>query len=226
MYVIKAFYNFNNFVNNWQINKNKNIIKIEEYRFYETNKDDIFKKYIGYAVFHAIKFKKTYKINIKNNEELYMYSKMGLYKAIMNYDFNYNYKTNFLLYVKKYIYAELYNYMCDTKTLTLLPKYIRKYKKYNITKNDKNNKIYLFIDNNSNNCENREKNINNTNEIWQLIYENLDPISFRIFKYKYDYDFNVIRSNIDISKMLGTNEEYIRLRINKSKNTIKNLFMT
>jgi hypothetical protein len=74
--------------------------------------------------------------------------------------------------------------------------------------------------------KNREKNTNNTNEIWQLIYENLDPISFRIFKYKYDYDFNVIRSNIDISKMLGTNEEYIRLRINKSKNTIKNLFMT
>jgi DNA-directed RNA polymerase specialized sigma subunit len=135
LYVIKAFYNFNNFVSNWQINKNKNksknknIIKIEEYRFYETNKYDIFKKYIGYAVFHAIKFKKTYKIIIRNNEELYMYSKMGLYKAIMNYDFNYNYKTNFLLYIKKYIYAELYNYMCDTKTLTLLPKHIRKYKK-------------------------------------------------------------------------------------------------
>jgi len=213
---------FNKIIN---IRKNirKNIAKINEYKFYETNKYNVYKKYINYSKFQAINFLNFYKIKVKNYEEFYMYANFGLYKAIINYHFND--ETMLLFYMKKYIYAELYNYMSDSYSLNTLPKYIRKYKKYNHIKNNINNKIILFTNNYNfflNTVESSSK-ISNVNQIWKSIYDNLDSVSFTIFRYKYDYNFDIIRSNLEISKILGLNEEYVRIKINKSKNIIRDL---
>ena len=63
---------------------------------------------------------------------------------------------------------------------------------------------------------NREKH----NEIWGKINELLDPFTKKIFYYKYNYDFKIIRSNREIAELMAYSEEYIRQKLEKSKEKI------
>jgi DNA-directed RNA polymerase sigma subunit (sigma70/sigma32) len=58
-------------------------------------------------------------------------------------------------------------------------------------------------------------------ELWNTINELLDPFSRKVFQYKYNYDFQKIRSNLEISKMLGFSEEHIRQILKKSNEKIR-----
>ena len=55
--------------------------------------------------------------------------------------------------------------------------------------------------------------------MWERIDE-LEPFERKIFRYKFDFHFNKIRSNIEISKLMSCSEEYVRLSL---KNRIKKL---
>ena len=223
-YKIYSFYNIKK-INNLYYYNSKNIKINNQYSYSKTIKYSIiYKKYETYAFSKCIEFKNRYNIYVKNNEELFMYGRMGLYKAIINYNFNSN--TSFYNYLQKYIYGELYNYVTDKYPLSIIPRYIRKNNKYN----NKKYKLfpllvqnYWYFDKIKNNNEYNEYNHNNINTIWMLIYNNLDYNSFFIFKNKYDYNFNIKSSNLHISKLLGVSEEYIRLNLIKSKNIIKNI---
>ena len=50
---------------------------------------------------------------------------------------------------------------------------------------------------------------------------NLDEFSKNVFYYKYDYNFDKIRSNKNISKLLNCSEETIRKNLKKTKTIIK-----
>ena len=63
---------------------------------------------------------------------------------------------------------------------------------------------------------NREK----QQEIWKKINEVLDPFTKKIFYYKYNYDFKIIRSNREIGELMAYSEEYIRQKLEKSKEKI------
>jgi hypothetical protein len=228
--LIKCFFNrikINNFTY-----KNYKKNKINQYLYSENVKyTDIYKKYEKYAIYKALEFKTKYKMRIINNEELFMYSKMGLYKAIINYNYNFNHNfnhnTSFYNYLQKYIYGELYNYVTDSYPITMMPKYLRKSNNYNSIENKKHKILPLLVQNywyfdKIKNQENKYEHVK-INEIWKIIYSNLDHNSLLIFKNKYDYNFNVKKSNLNISKSLGYNEEYIRLNLIKSKNIIKNI---
>jgi hypothetical protein len=211
-----SFYKYKNIKNNNQYLYSKNI----EYKL-------IYNRYEKFALKKAIEFKNKYKINLKNNQEIYMYSKIGLHKAIINYNFTPNFNMTFYNYLQKYIYGELYNYISDKHSLSSIPRYMRKKNIYNKYKKSYPLLIhnYWYFDKIYNNYNDKHSNHNdiNINEIWQLINNNLDSNSLLIFKNKYDYNFNVIRSNLDISRSFGYSEEYIRLNLNKSKDIIKKI---
>lgn len=220
---IYGFYNYKkiNNLSNCYSNIKNNIIKKQYLRQNDIPYKIIYYKYEKYALSKAIEFKNKYRIYLKNNEELYLYSRIGLHKAIINYDFTAN--TSFFNYLQKYVNGELYNYMTDKYSLSIMPKYIRK----KIKMNEKTQKCLpiLFHDNwyfDKIQYNQDDYNQINLKYIWELIYRNLDFNSYFIFKSKYDYNFNIIRSNLNISKLLGVNEEYVRLNLLMSKNIIKN----
>ena len=68
---------------------------------------------------------------------------------------------------------------------------------------------------NSYNLNNIEENENNK-KIWDLI-NNFDNFTKQIFYLKYDYKFNKIRSNKQISELLCCSEENIRIKLQKIK---------
>lgn len=196
-----------------------NVIKTQ-YSYYDNIQYEIiYDKYLNYALKKAIEFKNKYKINTKNNEEIYMYSKIGLYKAIINFDFKEN--TSFLIYSQKYINGELYNYISDKYPLSKIPSYMRRKNKYKLYPILIHN--YWHFDKIYNNYNEKHSNQNkiNINEMWKIINDSLDSNSLLIFKNKYDYNFNIIHSNLYISKLFGFSEEYIRLNLNRSKNKIR-----
>ena len=57
--------------------------------------------------------------------------------------------------------------------------------------------------------------IDSNNELWIKI-ENLDPFLKRIFYLKYDFEFNIIRSNKHISELMCCSEENIRKNLVKT----------
>ena len=77
--------------------------------------------------------------------------------------------------------------------------------------------IYLsnkdYLQSNSNNHDHEFE------TMWERIDE-LEPFERKIFRYKFDFHFNKIRSNIEISKLMSCSEEYVRLSL---KNRIKKL---
>lgn len=219
---IYGFYNQIKIKKSFDYNFMNNVKK--QYSYYDNIQYEmIYYKYLNYALKKTIEFKNKYKINVKNNEEIYMYSKIGLYKAIINFDFKEN--TSFLIYSQKYINGELYNYISDKYPLSKIPSYMRrknKYNKYKLYPILIHN--YCYFDkmyNNNYNEKNNNQNKININEIWEFINDSFDSNSLLIFKNKYDYNFNIIHSNLYISKLFGFSEEYIRLNLNRSKNKIR-----
>jgi hypothetical protein len=62
-------------------------------------------------------------------------------------------------------------------------------------------------------------------EIWNNMYEKLDPFSKQILKYKFDYYFNNLNSNKRISELMCCSEETIRQNLKKSKKVINNIII-
>jgi len=176
-----------------------------------------------FAVKNAIDFKKkhSYKCsNIKLNE-LILSSKFGLYKGVRNYKGN----SNLINYFYIYIHYELLDSLTEHFSNSIIPKKERIKSKHNLTEyNDYNDLLYTNIIN-----YNYQENYNKANynhrlwsshlnkkeefeNMWDKI-NNFEPFSKRIFYLKYDYDFNIIRSNERISILMCCSEEHIRQKL-------------
>jgi hypothetical protein len=53
-------------------------------------------------------------------------------------------------------------------------------------------------------------------EIWNII-NNFDPFTKRVYQLKYDYEFNKIRTNKEISVLMSCSEEYVRQKLINSQ---------
>jgi hypothetical protein len=56
-------------------------------------------------------------------------------------------------------------------------------------------------------------------EIWEIIKKH-DAFTYRVLDLKYDYEFNVIRTNKNISSLMCCSEEYVRKKIAICKTNI------
>lgn len=148
---------------------------------------------------------------------------ISAYKGLLDCIRNYNGDFTFYKYLDKYISGSLYDVMTEYYPISKISKANRKKSifKRNITekdsKNHGENNIYLsnkdYLQSSSNNHDHEFE------TMWERIDE-LEPFERTIFRYKFDFHFNKIRSNIEISKLMSCSEEYVRLSI---KNRIKKL---
>lgn len=221
-----------------QMSSINNLIKNNNLNYEERTilNNVLYLSYEKWAIKQAINFKNfhTYKCKNIHKDELVLSSKIGLFKSIKNYNGN----SSFTYFSKIYIKSELLKMLTCHYSLSPLPKKIRIKSKQNYS-NDKmveykkqlniklidysNNwqfdKIYNKKDNANIEILNKYEVFQNIKQLWERI-DKKDPFIKRIFNLKFDYEFNTIRSNKQISELMCCSEENIRKNIVK---TIKEL---
>ena len=199
----------------------------------------IYKYYENYALQSACNFKKNHKNTCKNIklDELKLYSKFGLYRAIEKYNGSFS----FINYANKYINGELYRGLTELYPLSS----ISKSKRRNIKGcKDENNKLvrlftkFISYENNwifdkyygkynyeecYNNSLQKIIYMEDNNNLFQFVNNNLDTFSKRVFYYKYDIDYNILRSTKEISILMCCSEEKVRQTTIQIKNIIGDL---
>lgn len=190
----------------------------------------LFFSYEKWAIKKAIEFKHLHYHKCKNIalDDLIISSKLGLYKSIQKY----NGQSPFLFFSQIYIKGELFKTLTDFFSINNIPKQIRRTSKHNYTNSqlkEYNTKLNTLFVSHSNFWQfDKYKNSDNNNhldhfyhliKIWQFI-NHFDPLCKIIFNLKYDFEFNTIRSNKQISMLLSCSEENIRKHFHKYKNNI------
>jgi RNA polymerase sigma factor (sigma-70 family) len=178
---------------------------------------------------YNFKYKHPYKSARVPVDELVLHSKVGLFKSIKNY----NGRSNFTHYSSFYVDNELRKAITDSYSLSILPKYQRIKSKKNLTPYEKEEyKKLLEIDLRSevshwhgkleqnHICENLE----DYRMIWEKVNK-MDPFVKRIVYLKYDYEFQIIKSNKVISELMCCSSETIRTNLNKFKEEINRTFL-
>jgi len=186
----------------------------------------IFDKYRGWAKYKAYQYKKrNFSLckDIKMTDFTY-YAELGLYKSISSYNASYIFYKHAELYISYYLYIGL----SELHPGSNLP---HRYRVSKIWK-EKNKNLYHalinpilfdtikegFIYDNNNIKKNIESEIFKEDlffNIWRIVYM-LDPLSFHIFTYKYDYHLKKMRTNKHVSELLCYSSEYIRQNLKKT----------
>jgi RNA polymerase sigma factor (sigma-70 family) len=197
----------------------------------------LYLSYEKWAIKKSLDFKKKHSYKCKNirKDDLIISSKIGLFKSIKKYNGN----SSFIYFSDIYIKGELLKTLTNHFSLSPLSKKIRASSKQNYS-NDEiikykkllNTKLIHYSNNwqfdviyNKNTEQNILKKIEENElikNLWEKINK-LEPSIKRIFKYKYDYEFNVIRSNRYISELMGCSEENIRKKLVKTVNELKSI---
>lgn len=205
----------------------------------------IYDSYEKWAINQAYEFKFLHKHKSKNIalEDYILSSKLGLYQSIQNYKGN----SSFSQYSKIYIQGELYDCLTELYPLTNLPKNIRRKKKESLQGREKFcykkrlNSVFVpckeswrFDKIVYTNDDDDEKNIREIHhreklmELWNRINEyfdlNSDLFSKKVFHYKYNVEFECIRSNKQIAELMGCSEEYVRRKLEASKKDLLLIF--
>lgn len=183
--------------------------------------EKITEHYKYYADKKAIEFKKLHKFKCRSIhvDDLKTASRIGLYKASLRYNGNYH----FFNYMNIYIKGELLKCMTDYFTITSVPKTERRKKVTKLEKYHNLKLITTYVKSHEEfKYETFRKLTVNTMEskftyqkIWNEIKEELqnDPFTWRCMILKYDFEFNKIRSNLEISKYMVCSEEFVRKKL-------------
>lgn len=184
----------------------------------------LFHYYDDWSCYKAAEFKKfhQHKCNHIPLDELQMYSRIGLMKAIRNYKG----KSLFSNYANIYIQGELYRGMTELHPLTIdsprdrtnrtLSSTKKKYMlaTYFVGSNEwVLDKLYHSKNNNINDVLHKH---NIQDEFWNTIDMQPNIKTQRMIHYKFDYEWNPIRTNKQVAELMACSEEDVR-------KTIKNL---
>jgi DNA-directed RNA polymerase specialized sigma subunit len=199
----------------------------------QTIKKIIYDNYQIWASIQSKEFKKfySYKCQHLSYEELKLYSLMGLHKAISCYKPERLKNITFSAYAIIYIRSELLKGITDLYPITSISKYERRKSLFS-----RKNKTNILIPNTSPiyqkicfnkymlNKYNENKNHLSYDDLWIKINNDIHvtPIIKQIIKLKFSYEFKQIRSNKEISNIIGCSEETIRKYIVTFKNELKN----
>jgi len=187
--------------------------------FYECYKDWTRKQV------YKFKYKHYYKCKRISTSELLLYGDVGLFKAIRKY----NGKGEFHIYAGIYIDGELKKAISDSYSLSIIPRKERQ-KRRNITNEveleEYKNKLevqtygrpnhWTYNSNILDELIDEEERQNYLQERWFKISQ-LSAFHKRIMYLKYDYEFNSIRNNNRISKLMCCSEEWVRKTVNEVK---------
>jgi len=170
----------------------------------------LYKKYERWAITIGSNFKKKHYYKCKHIPyyEISIYSRKGLLNAIKHYHPTKE-SSMFHLFAIHHIRGELYHGMTDLCPITNASK------KQLLRKGT----VYQRAGHNDDmmNHKTPSQNIseNNPKKLWEFIEETSDPFTRRCIVYKFDYDFNKIRSNLEVSRLMECSEETVRKAILK-----------
>ena len=227
IYQVKSLY-----LNNYQLNLINKLIQNNKIGINEREKINIilFKAYENFSIRKAIDFKSKHQFKCKDikDDELFLCSKMGLFKAIKKY----NGKYSLVNYSNIYINSELLKLITEKYSLSIIPKSYRIKNKSNLSKNELYNynqllspkltSLYeswqldlLFI----NDEEICNKIIIKNEYIDELssLFSKLTPSMKRILYLKYYFNKNKVTSNKTISMLMCCSEESIRKQLDLIK---------
>lgn len=181
----------------------------------------LFHYYDDWSCHKAKEFKRLHNFKCKHIpvDELEMYARLGLMNAIRNYKG----KSVFSQYANIYIQGELYRGMTELHPLTSISPRKRKTKTLSIKKKhilttyflgNKNwmiDKIQYSNNNNINHCINNDiLNIRiKKDDFWNIL--EIQPIKTkRMIRYKFDCEWNPIRTNKQVAELMACSSEHIR----------------
>jgi len=193
----------------------------------------LFNKYEEWAYYHARLFKKKHRFLCKHIklDELKLFALSGLNKSIIKYNPDYI----FHKYAEIYIYSYLHDGVSKQQTMNILPRHIRKDKNHPwrlknkerylnlldpIFLGDDDFKLNEFIDEKNDPSKISEYN-NSLIELWILIQRELNLFSLKVFKYKYNIEFDKVMSDKKISDLMGCSEETIRKNLKETTEILK-----
>jgi len=225
------------YLSTYQMNLITDLIKNNKMNENERKKINniLFQSYNKFALKKAVDFKKFHYFKCKNidKNDLILNSHIALFKAIEKYNGN----SSFTKFAELYINYALYKVVTNHFSSSIIPKHIRVKSKPNLTKEEKTEYKRLLNINSitfsqdwqfdKNNAYKQNDGvidkINTQQEVvdfWKKM-EILDATSKRIISLKYDIDFKKIRSNKEVSILMGYSEETIRMNLKKSFKLLK-----
>jgi len=190
----------------------------------------LYTSYEKWCIKRAQYFKQKHFFKCQNihTSELVLSSKIGLFKAIKNYNGN----SDFIYFSDFYVKSELFKTVTHYYAMSSVPKHIRIKNKNNLSEKELtiyNQNVDSYLINYSNSFQiDKVRNYNNDIEetviekqekyqkyvdVWEKINEIDDAFTKRIFFLKYDFDFTILRSNKKIGILMCCSEETIRQRL-------------
>ena len=167
----------------------------------------LYKNYEQWAIKVGSNFKKQHLYKCKHipYHEISIYSRIGLLNAIRRYCPTKE-SAMFHLYAIHHIRGELYRGMTELSPIV------------NVSKKQLRNKGTTYERAAHNdaalaNTPHSKLRINDPKILWSYIEETTEPFVRRCITYKFDYDFNMIRSNADIARLMECSEETVRSSI-------------
>lgn len=157
-----------------------------------------------------------YKCKLVHKDDLYQHACIGLLRATEKYNGN----SAFYLYASTYVRGELYNGLTIHYPIDKKSKKERrqkpKPKPYNYEtvgeQNEYRANSYLGKNDYIAAMQNADSKMCLYRDVWNKI-DDFTPFIKCIMHYKFDYDFTIIRSNLEISKMFNCSEETIRKNV-------------
>lgn len=184
----------------------------------------IYKHYCDWALYQTIEFKKYHYYKCKKIplEELHLYCLEGLQKGIERYDAS----SSFFNYIQYYIRGRLYKGMTELQPVSnvSLRKRMRK-------KNKKSNTVFVgendwifdkVLQNKESTTTTWDTSYEKKVKIWEFIHKSFSSKDKRIMEYKYDFDFNELRSNKKVAELMVYSEEKIQVQLYEMKKKIGN----
>jgi len=187
----------------------------------------LFSKYHGWAKNKAYQYKKKNFSLCKNikMDAFTLYAELGLYKSIISYNSSYAFYKHADLYISYYLYVGL----TELSPLTNLPHRYR----VSRTWREKNKYLYNtlmkpmlvdsvkdgFIYDKYHKKLPLRENDDKYATVWSIV-NSLDPLSIRIFTYKYDYQLKKIRTNKEIARIQCCSSETIRQKLKRTMSAI------
>lgn len=181
----------------------------------------LYNSHENYAIKQALlfKYRHYYKCKKISEDEIIQYGRMGLYKATQKY----NGKTNFTYYAGLYVDYELKEALCDAYSLSILPKRIRQKSKKNYTTDELieyNNLMQVEMRKDVDHWRDDKNNLNHQRiidkerlgDLWYFI-NHLEPDIARIVNLKYDFEFNKVKTNKEISSLMVCSGETVRKKL-------------
>jgi RNA polymerase sigma factor (sigma-70 family) len=148
-------------------------------------------------------------------EELQVYARLGLMNAIRNYKG----KSLFSKYANIYIQGQLYRGMTELHPLTIASPRDRKNKTLSSTKQKYMLATYFFgnkewmidkIQYSKNNDVNDVLNKHVVKEEFYNIINQSNIQTQRMIRYKFDYEWNQLRTNKQVAELMACSEEHVR----------------